>query len=106
MSLFTHTRNLSFSLIAFGFFAISADLGAGGQTAWQGGRSELSGPPEYNVEYQARNPRRCKTLPAPPLAEQVAAAVQCEMEVDRPTGLFLMQEVTVNMGHPGTTTRR
>ncbi len=100
MSLFTHMRNLSFSLIAFGFFAISAHPGTGGQTAWQGGGRELSGPPEYNVQYQARNPRRCKTLNAPPRADQVAAAVQCEMDVDRPTGLFLMQEVTVNMGNP------
>lgn len=97
---FLSKRNLAFGAIALGLIAISSHPLAVGQAAGQDGASDLSGPPEYNVQYQARNPRRCKTLTAPPLAEQVAAAVQCEMDVDRPTGLFLMQEVAVSMGAP------
>jgi hypothetical protein len=100
MSLSTHTRNLSMGLFALGLLGISAQPGAIGQAAGQGGRNELSGPPEFNVQYQARNPRRCKALTAPPQLDQLVAAVQCQMEADRPTGLFLMQEVRVEMGKP------
>jgi len=94
---FLNARSVILGFAVLSLFAYSGHPRVSGQTADKAAGG-LSGPAEFNVQYQARNPRRCKALNAPPKPEQLVAAVQCEMEVDRPTGLFLMQEVQVQMG--------
>jgi hypothetical protein len=98
MFLFLRNPSRAFSACAVGLLAFSGFSVAGGQAIQ--GDSELSGPPQMNVNYQAREPRLCKGLTAAPNPRQAAALVQCTMDVDRPTGLFLMQEVTLAMEAP------
>jgi hypothetical protein len=98
MFLSRRSTRLTLSAFAFGFVAFSASLGARGQGPGDG--SELSGPAQMNLVYQARNPRLCKPVSAPPSPGQAAVLIQCTMDQDRATGLFLMQEVNIVMSQP------
>jgi hypothetical protein len=100
MFLSLRTRKLALFTCALSFLAISGSLVAGGAAAGQKDGSELSGPPQMNANYQAREPRLCKPQTAPPNQAQAAVLVQCTMDQDRPTGLFLMQDVVVQIGAP------
>ena len=100
MSLSFRKRNLTFCSVAASILALSGCLHAGAQGAALRDGSELSGPPQANLQYQTREPRLCKPVNSPPTTGQAAALVQCTMDQDRPTGLFLMQEVMVQIGAP------
>jgi len=91
-------RRLAFGLLSLGVLTFSVNLSAGGKGAGQTDGRELSGPPQLSATYQAREPRLCKALTTPPNQAQAAVLVQCTMDQDRPTGLFLMQDVKVGMG--------
>jgi hypothetical protein len=93
MFLISRTRRLAFSILSLGFLTITMDLSAGGKGAGQNDGRELSGPPQLSATYQTREPRLCKALNTPPNQAQAAVLVQCTMDQDRPTGLFLMQDV-------------
>jgi hypothetical protein len=98
MSNTSRTRNLALSSATLCLIAISGTLSAIGQGPAPGDGSELSGPPQMNANYQTRDARQCKPLATPPTQGQAAALIQCTMEQDRPTGLFLMQDVQVEVG--------
>jgi hypothetical protein len=98
MSQVPRTRNLAFCLSALSVLAFSSYPAAGGQGPGQNDGSELSNPPQMSATYQTREPRICKALATPPTLGQAAALVQCTMDKDRPTGLFLMQQVKLQMG--------
>jgi hypothetical protein len=74
MFLSRRSTRLTLSAFAFGFVAFSASLGARGQGPGDG--SELSGPAQMNLVYQARNPRLCKPVSAPPSPGQAAVLMQ------------------------------
>jgi hypothetical protein len=98
--MFLSVRSTRFVLtaLALGTCAISLNQIAGGQRPGDG--SELSGPPTMNLNYKARNPRLCKPVNAPPTPGQAAVLIQCTMDQDRATGLFLIQEVNIAMSRP------
>jgi hypothetical protein len=98
MSLSSRARKLALSVLAFSLIAVSGRQGAGGQELVPSDGSNLSGPPQMNATYQTREPRLCKALTAAPVQAQAAALVQCTMDVDRPAGLFLMQDVKATLG--------
>jgi hypothetical protein len=100
MSLSFRTRNLALCTCALSFLAFSGNIAAVGAGSGQNDGSELSGPPQMNANYQAREPRLCKPLATPPNQAQAAVLVQCTMDQDRPAGLFLMQDVIVQIGAP------
>jgi len=98
MFLSSNTSKMFFCASALCLLAFSGNPNANGQGAGQNDGSELSGPPQMNANYQAREPRLCKALTTPPTQAQAAVLVQCTMDQDRPAGLFLMQNVKVQMG--------
>ena len=100
MSLSPSARKLAFCASALSLLAFSAYPSASGQAAGQSDGSDLSGPPQMSATYQAREPRLCKAVTTSPSQAQAAVLVQCTMDQDRPTGLFLMQDVHVVMGEP------
>lgn len=100
MSQSFRTRNLTFCAVGAIIFAFSGCPGAVGQAPALPDGSELSGPPQTNLQYQAREPRLCKAVNSPPSLGQAVALVQCTMDHDRATGLFLVQEVAITMGAP------
>jgi hypothetical protein len=100
MFLSRRSTRLVLSAFALGIFAVTVNLGAGGQGPFPGDGHELSGPPTMNLTYQARNPRLCKPVSAPPMPGQVRALIQCTMDQDRATGLFLMQDVHAEISQP------
>jgi hypothetical protein len=100
MSKSSSTRNLALCSCALGFAAFAGSLSAGSEGLGENDGSDLSGPPQINLSYQAREPRLCKSLTTPPSQAQAAVLVQCTMDQDRATGLFLMQEVMVQIGTP------
>ena len=100
MHAFANTRNFALCAFALSFLAIAGSRGAIGQDPDHHDGSELSGPPQLSAEYQTRQPRLCKAVTAPPTLRQAAALIQCTMDQDRPTGLFLMQDVRIEMGRP------
>ena len=100
MTLFLRIGKVALCSLALILLAFSGKVGASGAGAGQNDGSELSGPPQINATYQTRDPRICKALTTPPTQGQAAALIQCTMEHDRPTGLFLMQEVHVDVGVP------
>jgi hypothetical protein len=100
MSRFLITCKLGFGLSALSLLAFSGNPTANGQGPLQNDGSELSHPPQMSATYQTREPRICKPLATAPTPGQAAALIQCTMDVDRPTGLFLMQEVKVAMAAP------
>jgi hypothetical protein len=63
----------------------------------------LSGPPTFNADFQARNPRVCSKLTTPPTPEQAKALVQCAEE-SLTNGLtpllMLVTDLQVEMGSP------
>jgi hypothetical protein len=97
---FLRPRNLALFVLAFGTLTLFGFAGPVGQQAGQDDGAALSGPPQLNATYQAREPRLCKALLTPPSPWQARVLVQCTMEADRPTGLFLMQNVRVEIGAP------
>ncbi len=100
MHLVLRTTKLALYALALSFLALSGHTSASAQEADRDDGIELSGPPQLNANYQARDPRLCKPVVAPPSRGQARALVQCTMEADRPTGLWLMQDVRVAMGAP------
>jgi len=96
MSLFLRTRNLALSVLVIGIFAFPGPLSAPAQSE----RTDLSGPPQLDATYASRDPRKCKSVIAPPNPVQAAALVQCTMEVATSIGARLMQNVSVQFGTP------
>jgi hypothetical protein len=94
------TRKLALCVFSLSILAITGHGIAAGQAPGPSDGSDLSGPPQMSAEYQARQPRLCKALLAPPSQNQAAILVQCTMDQDRPAGLFLMQNVKVQLGAP------
>ena len=100
MYLFLCARNLALGVLVFSFLAVSGLLSSGGQAQAQSYGSDLSGPPQMNATYAARDPRRCTSLASPPNQEQAAVLIQCTMEVGTSIGVRLMQNVSVQLGAP------
>jgi len=98
MTLCSRTQSLALCVVALSFLAFAGTPVAAASGGGQNDGSELSGPPQMDANYRTRAPRACKALTTPPSAAQAAVLVQCTMEQDRPTGLFLMQDVRVEMG--------
>ncbi len=100
MHLVLRTTKLALYALALSVLTLSGYTVASGQDADRDDGVELSGPPQINATYQARDPRICKAVLAPPSRWQASALVQCTMDADRPTGLWLMQDVRVAVGAP------
>ena len=96
MSLFLRTRNLALSVLVIGIFAIPGPLSAPAQRDG----TDLSGPPQMDATYASRDPRKCRSVIAPPNQAQAAALIQCTMEVATSIGARLMQNVNVQFGAP------
>jgi hypothetical protein len=78
---------------------------SGVQAAGSGSGDSLSGPPTWNAEFTARNPRVCTKLMTPPNASQAKALVQCDHEGRSIlTGMnpvvFLVTDLTVEVAAP------
>ena len=97
MSLSLQTRSLIIGFSALTLLAFSPFPTAGAAAGLQSDGSELSDPPQMALAYQTRAPRLCKDVTAPPSSGQAAVMVQCELDRESPVGLFLMQEVAVQM---------
>ncbi len=100
MHMVLRTTKLALYALALCLLALSGYTVASGQDADRDDGVDLSGPPQINATYQARDPRICKAVLAPPTRGQASALVQCTMDADRPTGLWLMQDVRVAIGAP------
>jgi hypothetical protein len=98
MFISSRTRKLAFCLSALSVLSFSGYPAAGGQGPAQNDGSELSNAPQMSATYQTREPRICKPLATAPTLGQAAALIQCTMDKDLPTGLFLMQGIKIAMG--------
>jgi hypothetical protein len=75
----------------------TVQAGAGGSNA------PMSGPPTYNEEYAARNPRVCRKVTTPPTLEEAKALVQCgdeKIEGGMYRPMYLVTDLQVEMGQP------
>jgi len=98
MSLSTRTVNFGLCLSAIFLFATSGCNSAGVQAGGTGSASNLSGPPVIIPAYQGRAPRQCTSVTAPPSVSQATAMVQCWSDAVSAFGLFLYQDVKVQIG--------
>jgi hypothetical protein len=94
MRLGVSMRNIALVLCGLGFFSSLGCHGADGQG---GGGSSLSGPPVLIAAYQGRAPRQCSSVTSPPTVVQATAMVQCWSDAVSAFGLFLYQDVKIQM---------
>lgn len=98
MMLLTRARNAALCLLAFSLVSLPGCNSAGGQGSGSG--SSISGPLTMLPDYQARAPRTCTSVTAPPSASQATVMVQCTMDTLSATGLGLTQDVKLDIGKP------
>jgi hypothetical protein len=85
-------RSLTLCLLA-GMFAGFSGCKSNTAQAASGGSADMSGPPTFNDFFQARNPRVCRTVTAPPTPEEARALVQCAWE-----GKSIMSGFSASLG--------
>ncbi|HEY4359090.1 MAG TPA: hypothetical protein VGN16_25310 [Acidobacteriaceae bacterium] len=99
----SYARSLTFCFFAT-TIAVLSGCNTSGVQAGGGSAADISGPPTFNVAYQARNPRVCSKVMSPPTPTQAVALVQCDIESDTTGGstplLTLTTAVHVEMGSP------
>jgi len=92
-------------LFSLPLLALLAALGCNSSTAQAGAQgsgagSDLSGPPVMIAAYQGRSPRQCTSVAKPPSVSQAGAMVQCWSDAVNSLGLFLYQDVKLQIGAP------
>ncbi|MGD0735189.1 MAG: hypothetical protein ABR976_08580 [Terracidiphilus sp.] len=93
-------RNMVLCAFGLSLLAFPGGLRAVVAGAGQMDGSELSGPPQINIAYHARDPRLCKSLSTPPTPAQLVPVIQCTMEYSAASGIYLVQDVTAAIGAP------
>ena len=105
MKLNSRMRCIALCLVAGMVAGLAGCKSSGVQAAASGSGDDLSGPPTWNAEFTARNPRLCTKLMSPPNASQAKALVQCDHESRSiMTGMnpvvFLVTDVSVEVASP------
>ena len=93
-------RPLYLSLLALALLSPLGCNSANVQAGGQGSGSDLSGPPVMIPAYQGRAPRQCTSVAKPPSVSQASAMVQCWSDAVNSLGLFLYQDVKLQIGAP------
>jgi len=91
-------RPLYLCLLAAALFAPLGCNSSNAQAGGQGAGGDLSGPPTMIAAYQGRAPRQCTNVTKPPSVSQATAMVQCWSDAVNALGLFLYQDVKVQIG--------
>jgi hypothetical protein len=105
MSLNSRLRVVALFLVAAMVVCLAGFKTSGVQAAGSASGADLSGPPTWNAEFTARNPRVCTKLMTPPNASQAKALVQCDHEgrsilTGMNPVIFLVTDLTVEVGPP------
>ena len=94
----TNVRAIALCLFVVTFFSALGCNSAGSQAAGQTAANELSGPPVIIPAYQGRAPRQCSSVTSPPSVPQAEALMQCWSDAVSALGLFLNQDVKIQIG--------
>ena len=98
MSVSARMVKIGLCLSAMFLFATLGCDSAGVQAGRGGSASNLSGPPVMIPAYQGRAPRQCTSVTTPPSVSQATAMVQCWSDAVSAFGLFLYQDVKLQIG--------
>jgi hypothetical protein len=91
--------------VALSMFAAVGCKSSGVLAAGGGSGADLSGPPTFNADFQARNPRTCAKVTSAPNAAQAKALVQCDHDMMMNSyTLLLVTDLVVEMGSPRAAT--
>jgi hypothetical protein len=98
-------RQLALSLSTLMLFGSLGCNSSKVQASGSGSGADVSGPPTFNEQFQARNPRTCAKVTGVPSAAEATALVQCDHDkLLNSYTLLLVSDLTVEMGSPRVAT--
>jgi hypothetical protein len=100
MNLHFRVRTVATCLFAFTFLSLLGCKSTDTLAASSGSGSDVSGPPVFNVSFQAREPRKCSKVTSTPSVSQATALIQCSREQMNVHQDWITQDVKVEMGSP------